>query len=108
MPLLVQNFNWGVGRAVALLFLQMRRHVPDTPGRLDSLFLGILVVPPWFGQGPWVRGHCSSAGGHSKSSIALVEGDLALSDRHIICSRNKMDDSVCCWGMGSAGHGLSI
>src|SRR5216684_3697263 len=101
MLLLVRDFDWGVGRAVVLLFLRMWQHVPDTPGSFDSLFLDILVVPLWSGQGPLVRGRYSFAGGHLKSSIVSEEGGFALFGRRIACFHNRMDGSVCCWGMGS-------
>ena len=108
MLLLARDFGWGVSRAVALLFLRMQRHVLDSLGRLDSPFLDILVMPPWSGQGPLAWGRYSFVGGHSKSSIASVEGDLVLSGRHIVCSRNKTGDSVCCWEMGFVERDPSI
>ena len=91
-----------------LLFLQMRRRVLDTPGRLDSLSLGILVVPLWFDRGPSVQGHCSFVEGHLKSSIVLVEDDLVLFGRRIVCSHSRMGGFVDCLGMGFGERDPSI
>src|SRR5258707_14410848 len=108
MLLLVRDFDWGVGSAVVLIFLRMHRRIPDTPGRLDSLFLNILVVPLWSDQDPLARGRYSFVGEHLRSSIASVEGGLVLFGHRIACSRNKMGDSVCCRGMGFVGRDPSI
>ena len=78
----------------------MRRHVPDTLGRLDSLFLNTLVVRPWFGQGPLVQGHYSFVAGRSRSSIALVGDGLAPLSRRIVYSHSKMGDFVGCFEIG--------
>ncbi len=52
MPPLVQDFGSGVDRAVGLLVLQMRRRIPGTLGRIDSLFLDTLVTASCFGRDP--------------------------------------------------------
>src|SRR5260370_5463894 len=101
MLLLVRGFSWGVGMVAVLLFLQMRRRVLDTLGRLDSLFLDILVVPLWFDRGPLVRGRYSFVEGRLKSSIVSVEDNLVLSGRRITCSHSRMGGFVACLGMGS-------
>src|SRR5260370_24502674 len=101
---LVRDFDWGGGKAVDLLFLRMRQHVPGIPGRPDSLFLDILVVALWFDRGPLVRGRYSFVGEHSKNSIVLVEGDLVPFGRRIVCSHSRMGGLVGCLGMGFAGH----
>ena len=108
MPLLVHCFGWEVCKAAVLLFLQTRLPVPDTLGRLDSLFLDTLVVLLWFGRDPLVRGRYSFVGGRLKSSIASVEDDFVLSGRRTICSRNRTGGSVCYWGMGFVGCDPSI
>ncbi len=78
----------------------MRRRVPDTLGRLGSLFLDTLVVRPWFDQGPLVQGHYSSVAGRLRSSIALVGDDLAPLSRRIVYSHSRTGDFVSCFGMG--------
>src|SRR5258707_14988807 len=107
MPLLVHCFGWEVCKAAVLLFLQTRLHVPDALGRLDSLFLDTLVVLPWFGQDPLVRGHYSFVGGHSKSSIVWVKSDPVLFGHHTACSHSKMGGLVNCLETGSGEHGPS-
>ena len=108
MPLGVQGFSWGVSRVVGLLFLQMRRCILGSFDRPGSPFLGILVVPLWFGRGPLVRGHYSSVGGHLMSSIASAGDGFALFGRRIVCSHSRMGGFVGCLGMGSVGRGPSI
>src|SRR5258708_25431965 len=98
MLTLVLDFDWGVGKAVALLFLRTRQHIPGIPGRPDSLFLDILVVALWFDRGPLVRGRYSFVGEHSKNSIVLVEGNLVPFGRRIIGSHSRMGGLVCCLG----------
>src|SRR5258708_5277859 len=108
MLLLVRGFGWGVSKAAVLLFLRMQRRVPDTLGRLDSPSLDTLVKWPWFDQGPLVQGRYSFVGGCSRSSTVLEGDGPAPSGHRIICSRSRTGDSVCCWGMDSAGRGPSI
>ena len=108
MLLLVRDFGWGVDRVVVPLFLQMRRHVLDTPGRFGSLFPGILVALLWFDQGPLVRGRYSFVGGHSTSSIVSAEGDLVLFGRRIACSHSRMGGFVSCLEMGFGERDPSI
>src|SRR5258707_5867774 len=108
MLLVVRGFGWGVGMVAVLLFLQMWRRVLDTVSRLDSLFLDILVMPPWFDRGPLVWGRYSFVEGHLKSSIVSVEDDLVLSGRRIACSHSRMGGFVDCLGMGSGERDLSI
>ncbi len=108
MPLLVHCFGWGVCKAAVLLFLQTRLHVPDTLGRLDSLFLDTLVMLPWFGRDPLVRGRYSFVGGRSKSSIVWAGSDPVLFGRHIVYSHGRMGDLVSCLGTGFGERDPSI
>ena len=107
MPLLVHCFGWGVCKAAVLLFLQTRLHVPDTLGRLDSLFLDTLVMLPWFGRDPLVRGRYSFAEGRLKSSIVYSGNDLVLFGRRTVCFRSRMGGLVECLETDSGGRGTS-
>ncbi len=108
MPLVVRDFDWGVGKVVDLLVLRMWRCIPGILGRLGSLFLGTPVTAFCFDRGPLVWGRCSSVGGRLMSSTVLEGDGFVLSGHRIICSRSRMGNSVCCLGRGSVGCGPSI